>query len=469
MTIDEMLQANPHAPHNDSEALQMARQLHVPKDTQMAKMVPLDEFASEEDEGIEDSCGESSLGILEATLASSLISEEARAEINTLISDSQPSLDQDKTIGHFRFHWTETSEDARDNVTESEIDATGEILNQWWTRFSTDFREPKADLVDGTRRIDIDVYYRDRLHGSTSSHSNRIFLRSTSVVSDDCRRLTTTAHELFHRVEYSYGYVTGTAKQKWWVEALGSWSQKYCNANQFDYLSRVNAGFLKPEKGLLTRSYDACHFWKWFSERLQQSDAFNHEHDAVREFMEEHRTNGNNAEIACRKIVEDMGGYPSFDAFFTHWSVSNHVKRLRDPNGSTDHRFGYADASATAINCHRSYGPMRNVPYTTDETITDDTFHWVSPSLSVREYASRYVNFMVESGVDQTRITIVASGNVSASLIQQDNSRWLNVDERLAVTTHNWDLDLSSQEVSRIVIAVSGLSGGGQFHIEVNP
>ena len=73
------------------------------------------DFAASEDEQV-DWCGESTTGLLEAAMASNLLSAEARRDIDAIISDSLPALEEEKTIGHFHFRWTEVSTNTRDKL-----------------------------------------------------------------------------------------------------------------------------------------------------------------------------------------------------------------------------------------------------------------------------------------------------------------------------------------------------------------
>ncbi len=98
-------------------------------------------------------------------------------------------------------------------------------------------------------------------YGSTSSNWDYMKLNSKLVIRDSCKRRTTSAHELFHRVQYSYGYVTGTPNLRWLVEGTASWSQKYTNSPYIrDYMDLMNAGFNRLDRFLIRRrGHDACH------------------------------------------------------------------------------------------------------------------------------------------------------------------------------------------------------------------
>ena len=206
-------------------------------------------------------------------------------------------------------------------------------------------------MVAGNELIDVEVYYDSGLYGSTSSESNKIFLNSRDVVRDSCRRKTTCAHELFHRVQYEYGFVTGTADQAWWVEGLGSWSQKYAYPDQQDYVRRIISGLKNPKHNLLYRSYDACLFWKYFGER-SQGFGLASELQAIRRFLELHESNGRDAKSACAEICEAVYPQRPFDNFFGEWVLANYSKDLQDAP------HGYLDNEIESTSCGRTWGAV---------------------------------------------------------------------------------------------------------------
>ena len=96
------------------------------------------------------------------------------------------------------------------------IKATAQVLNAAWDDFATNFKEPKHYTAGGKKLIDVRVYDLGTfLFGQTSSTWDHIELNSKQVVRDDCKRKTTPVHELFHRVQYSYDYVSGTGGMRW--------------------------------------------------------------------------------------------------------------------------------------------------------------------------------------------------------------------------------------------------------------
>ena len=472
--IDNILKSNPNAPTNDQYALDMAQKLFPNKDKRIEGALEFKfsektyTLASNEQENVEW-CGESTVGLLETVLLSNLISKDAKKEIRNMISNSMPTLEKEKTIGHFKFKWTENSPDSLDNVTEDNIDATAVILNESWERYTNDFRQPKSNLIDSLRIIDVEVYSNPRLHGSTMSHSNTIFLNSSTVVMDACRRQTTSAHELFHRVQYSYGYVTGTPNQAWWVEALGAWSQEYSYHAINDYVTRVNWGLAKPNLKLLNRSYDACHYWKYFGEQLMKRNLeVTSEQQALREFLEEFATNGFDAKAASEAITLKRISM-NFDRFFQDWSKANYIKDLDNPND----RYEYEKDEEITTSCSRIYGPYKHVEPIVDKVIDSNSFSWISQQMEVDQYGTDYLHFEIRTGVTDITFRFEANvwggkGKFSTHFILIKNNRREKIYNNVNGENRTWNLNFSSGQYDRCVLIVNGLSSGGQYEVSIN-
>ncbi len=473
-SIEQILKNNPNAPTNDEYALNLARKLFPPREQRVEEALNLNfiegtvTLAADEGENIEF-CGEYTWGLLEAALNSTLISPQAKEEINVIMADSMPSLEKDKTIGHYHFKWTEASSDARDNVTEADIDATAVFLNECWNLYTTDFRQPKASLIGGKRIIDVEVYFSSGLYGSTSSFSNRIFLNSRYVVRDECRRRTTSAHELFHRVQYSYGYVTGTGGQRWWVEGSASWAQDYSYEKINDYVNRINNGLGNTDRSLLNRSYDACHYWKYLGEQLQKrSTAVTSEEQAIREVFDEYSTNGLDAKAASSTTTQNRISR-DFNQFFQDWSKANYIKDLDNPYG----RYEYDEDETVTTICSRTYGPYRHVTPVVNQTVTNDTFSWTSPTYAVNSYGTDYLVFNINPSVTKVSLRFEGnptggSGDFSTHLILIKNNRWRTIYNNSSVTERTWNLSFSAGDYDRCVLVVNGLTTGGQYELSLN-
>ena len=476
LNINDILKSNPDAPTNDQHALDMGRKLFPFSDERTEESFELKfsdrvvKCSCHEDENV-DWCGESTYGLLEAALASTLISEKVKDVINRRIGSSKPTFEKEKTVGHFRFKWTENSTKPLNNVSEADIDATALILNESWDRYTIDFRQPKADKVDGHSIIDVEVYYMDGANGKTTSFSNVIFLNSRFVVSDDCRRKTTSAHELFHRVEYSYGYVTGTAAQTWWVEALGSWSQDYSYNAVNDYVTRVNPGLAKPHSRLLRRSYDACHYWKYFAEQLKKrSSEVMTEQQVIKEFLEAYENNGLDAKAASESVTRNRISM-NFDQFFQDWAKTNYIKDL----GNSDLQYGYNEDKEVTNSCSRTYGPYRKVEPVVEEVIDSNDYSFVTSMMrEVEQYGTDYLHFEIGQEVTRTNFRFKGNpnggvGRFSCHLILIKSNEYKEILDNVNGKDHTWNLVLEKAQYDRCAIAINGLATGGEYEVSVNP
>lgn len=473
--LEEILRSNEDAPQNSKAAVRLARSLYTPiqRRTEFTEGIDLPSrriHFEASDAPSAETCGEYSRGLVDLALETQILTDDDKNSIRETISDAQPVLEKEKTIGHFRFFWTEQSSDPDDNVTESDIDATADELNDLFVKFTAEFRQPKAKSVNGSPLIDVNTYSDPGLFGSTSSFRNEIFLNSRHVVRDECRRRTTSAHELFHRVEYAYGYVTGTANQSWWVEALGSWSQNYAYPDQFDYIRRVAAGLDDPRKRLLSRSYDACHFWKLFSEWLAASETspFQQEFEAVRAFMEEHDNNGKRAKEACETVLQHLNSNRPFDTFYSQFALCNVGKDFVDFPGA------YRDNKKSVENCQRNYGPYTSILPSRDETIQDDADSWSSPTLAINQYGSDYYRIRFAPAV--TKVSVVFDGNVDGgslefdlSLLRVNGDTYVSSDRRFVTSGHIEEIDVASERIDGLIVVVSCVSAAsGEFRLGVN-
>lgn len=472
--LEAILKANPNAPTNDQFAKEFASQLFIPIEQRMEEPLELElsegvvRIAARDHELIE-SCGESTMGMMDAVLASDLISDAAKADIRSMVSDSMPTFEQEKAIGHFHFMWTESSSDHRDNTNEENIDATAVFLNECYDLFATNFRPPKAALISGQRIIDVECYYNPRLHGSTSSHTNTIYLNSHTVINDDCRRQTVSAHELFHRVEYAYGYVTGTAGQRWWIEAMASWSQDYSYADVNDYVLRMNSGLTTSQNPLLNRSYDACHFWKYVGEQVRKrtNPAVTDER-TLHEILSKYAVNGFDLQSACEVVIHTYLGR-SFDRFFQDWSKANYIKNLDNPSV----KYAYDEDRLVTNSCGRSYGPYARILPAADVDVADSDFTWHSGQRFVEAYGTDYLLFRLGTSVDQFSLRFEANpeggdGMFAAHLILLNDNRWKRIYNSPLAAEQTWNQEFEAGTYDSCVLVVNGLAKGGTYEVSLN-
>ncbi|MFZ0930661.1 MAG: hypothetical protein WAN11_18785 [Syntrophobacteraceae bacterium] len=132
---------------------------------------------------------------------------------------------------HFIFKWTDRSADSRDNIADPQIikDTAG-YLETAWAKYTALFgRHPYT--APGKSKIevvfdDIDAYgYADPPDGPIQFNAAAWADRNTRGI-----RRPTSAHELFHKMQYAYGYKTKWRPQRpyrWFSEGTAAWSEVY--------------------------------------------------------------------------------------------------------------------------------------------------------------------------------------------------------------------------------------------------
>ncbi len=442
---------NPDIPRNDAGVIALARKLYPPRNTQ------LPESATEESE-----CGEYEMGLLFAALQNPAISDATRIEVDQIIRISVPTFDKIRTIGHYKFYYCVASGIADDRVTDAEIDSLATYLNSYWTSYTTNFTKPKHYDSGGLELINIRVYYLGTsLLGQTSSSWNYIELNSKYCVKDaSCKRRTTAAHELFHRVQYAYGYISGTANLKWIVEGTASWSQKFTNLSLRDYMGRMNSGLDVPDRALITgvsaRSYDACHYWVWLQKRAATSAA-------IKDVWYQYSINGKNAKLAVQTVVTARSLAASFDVFTRDWNKANYVKDF-SAGGVYDYDEDPLNVTTGCGTFSLHHAPRSYYTVASNSTIIGP----VGPR-SVLEYGADYYEFTINAAVTRFKMLLTrTAGGCDWALMGSKSGAWKIIYNN-STSPKTWDLTFTAGTYDKMGLIVSGQSSGATYTWRVGP
>ena len=239
---------NPHVPRTDDAVIKLAHKVFVAPEL------------LETPKG--DTCGEFWEGTVLGALSNPHIADSTRKKVDQLMAAPLPPLPGIHDTPHFRFYYTDSDTDPKQNVTLAEVKATAAVMERAWTDYVKHFTAPKHESIGGQPRVQVRIYdLGGTLYGSTSSASNYIRVSARKVAGFRCKRESTPVHELFHRVQYASGYVSGASEKYWAVEGTAAWSQKYLAGHIGDYLSRFGSAMASPDKSLFSRKYDAITLW----------------------------------------------------------------------------------------------------------------------------------------------------------------------------------------------------------------
>jgi len=387
----------------------------IPRNSQAIRALSKRLFSAEGRSQL-DECAEFEYGNLFAALANPDVSDADRDAVDSDADASMPTFNKSYTSGHFRFQYTDNNANSKHNSTLNDIKATATVLNAAWDDYTANFKKPKHYLKLVTvfppkfdEMIDVKCYdLGDSLYGVTNSSWNHIELNSNKVVNNANRRKTTPVHELFHRVEYSYGYVTGTPNMKWAVEATASWSQKYRAPEVGDWMGRINSGLQSPDGDLTSRSYDVCGMWCYMGQR-----AGNERNFIKKAWSEYNITNAYNMKLALQKAIQaQIPNGTSLDQLIGWWNFTNFYKDMANAASS----FDYAEDENGA----GGFGPLQSVP-TTNKTLTKGGAA-VASSGSCASYGADYHVYSLSGSPTKVEIKITTTGKFGYALIKYKGS-----------------------------------------------
>ncbi len=212
-----------------------------------------------------------------------------------------PEFEQELMTDHFTLKWTNSSENVGDNIPDrAVVEDTASFLETAWNRMSLAFgRSPY--VPEGGERIEI--LFRDiETLGYASPPDGPINFDAASWISTPGIRKPTSAHELFHKLQYAFGYRTKwtpTEPFQWFSEGSASWAEAYI-WQQLSRASKLTKLFSTPDFGLYNSSYDCLPFWMFF--QMRQSDAS--DSSPMVSFLEKYDLIGDE-QLALRQVIEE--------------------------------------------------------------------------------------------------------------------------------------------------------------------
>ncbi len=439
---------NPDVPRTDDEVLDLALRLYPPL-WQRAVQAP----AAPAPRGEE--CGEAANGALFAALSNPDITDATRRQVDAILAAAKPPLPKTITLGHFAFAYTDNDPDPNHNVTLLQVRQLASRLNASWARLSSAFRVPQHYVSGKKALIDIEIWdFSAERGGETDSHWNFIRVNSRLAFTTDCVLSDVAQHEMFHRVQYAYGYVSGTAKMKWMVEGTASWSEHFQNAASRAYMSWMNEALEFPDVDLLAdRSYDAVLLWVYVEKRAKVS--------AIKEAWMAYATSltGMAAfDTAMMKTLRMSGS-----DFLQEWIKANYIKDLQRPG-----LYEYLEDELVRANCTTTYGPLSHVPRTPGELLPGS--NWVQTG-RVAAYGADYFEFDVAPSMTRIRIDVRGEGD---GLLNDYTYHFLGIKtnrvrllESTQDTNHTFERTIAPGAWDKVAVIVGGGAIGGGYALGV--
>jgi hypothetical protein len=214
-------------------------------------------------------CGGGARAMAHLALGNPNLTDDERAALVEDLDGSMPSFEKQLQTDHFVFHWTKQSTNQRDNVSnDAIIDATAEELEKAHSWCVDTFgRAPYVPF--GANRIE--VVFRDLdSYGRAEPPDYPIQFDAETWRDLPGTRRPTGVHELFHKLQYAFGYRTRwlpVADMEWFSEGSASLAE-VLYGKQVSKREKVTDLFARPFKSLWQSSYSALPFWIFFTHEL---------------------------------------------------------------------------------------------------------------------------------------------------------------------------------------------------------
>ena len=255
-------------------------------------------------------------------------------------------------------------------------------LETSWNKYFQKFNKTPY-LVSGTDKIDIlytGAFISSGSNGYTHPGYSCIVLNAKQMRDPGVfmKRVSVPAHELFHRMQYQYGYRTqpNHEQKKYFSEGTASWAE-IDTWNSVSFLNKLTYHSANPNKPLTDYSYGSASFWNSLTNRGGD----------MKYFMEQYESGGNilNALEATSQQAIPGSFYGNTGGMLKLWHRSHITYEFNPLNVQL------ADGStfSNPFNMKRKFVRMQDQTSIPGEIIYTSYYKLDT----VKEYASKYYQF----------------------------------------------------------------------------
>ncbi len=227
------------------------------------------------------------------------------------IDSPMPSFENRYETDHFVLKWTNRSSHSEDNISDPQIiKDTAEYLETAWAKYTALFGR-KPYMAPGKDKID--VVFRDMdCYGVSDPPSDPIQFNSYDWVKNKSIRKPTSAHELFHKLQYAFGYKTKWNPRKpyaWFTEGTAAGSEVFV-WGMVSRTCKVDTIFKDTNLDLYQADYTATPFWIYFV----QGNKENQNNELMVKLFEKCEEYNGDERRALNEVIQET--YGSVDGFF---------------------------------------------------------------------------------------------------------------------------------------------------------
>jgi hypothetical protein len=454
----EIIEADPHTPRDVAQLRRLWEQITASR----RRPSP---FRVDVGRGILrrriEECGEEQLGRFFTGLANPLLRDPDRADIEELIDADIPAFDHEQETDHFILRWTKSSSHKPDNITDASIiTQTGDDLEAAYERYENAFgRAPYPPA--GRPKLDVNFWDISGL-GVAAPPDGPISLNSAAWVAEPGIRQPTSAHELFHKLQYAYGFRTvwtPVSPYKWFSEGSASWAEVFM-WQRVSRAYKIHDLFQNPDLNLYDSEYSALPFWIFFDTRQRdtQNDI------PLADYLERYELTGHEERSLGQIIDADWpedAVYGQLDHFFALFSRERRLGAWRQtPSGESPYAtiLGPDGAPITPLLAITGVPLASGDLYTTAGTVSG--------------LGSDYFRFELAPDTQGKTLSVnvegTATGNYSYYQVWERKGAFQNATFPSFIAgsfSFNQTVDLAAADA--LVFIISGRGKGGEYKLKV--
>jgi hypothetical protein len=230
------------------------------------------------------------------------------------LDSAMPSFENHYETDHFVLKWTTKSWNSSDNIKDPQIikDTAG-YLEEAWTKYTELFGR-KPYMAPGRDKMEV-IFRNIDCYGVSDPPEGPIQFDSNAWVYNKGIRQPTSAHELFHKLQYSYGYKTKWMPHKpyqWFTEGTAAWAEVFV-WGKVSRDCKVDTLFKDTKMDLYQSDTTALPFWIYFV----QGNHENPNNHLMVEFFEKYEQL-HDEKLALNEVIKET--YGSVDGFFNEFA-----------------------------------------------------------------------------------------------------------------------------------------------------
>jgi hypothetical protein len=208
-------------------------------------------------------CRNDEIALVNLGLGNPELSAADREELLHDLDGETPAFEGFKETDHFTFRWTTRSTEPLHNLADvGTVDRAAATLERAYTFFEAEFGRPPYKIAPTAK---IDVVFRHVPEGAARADppDGPILFNATAWTADPDAVEPTAAHELFHKLQYAFGYRSRhlpSSADAWFFEGTAGLAEIFL-CDRVSIAAKISRTFESPKQALRSLGYSTLPFW----------------------------------------------------------------------------------------------------------------------------------------------------------------------------------------------------------------